>query len=832
MMIDTTSNPNQPLIRFEKSAFLIAGLALLLRWIHLAFIWSSDLVRIPIIDSAFYHHWASQIAAGEFVGNGVFFMSPLYPYFLGLIYSVFGTNAGMALIIQSIIGAATVYLVYLWVEELLDRRYAIVSSALAAIYAPLIFYDGALLTSSIIMFLSAIILYLTSKALREPTTLGLMTIGGLFGLSALARPLALIPLALFGLLFFIKERNSSARRWLVLASGAGVVLFTVGLRNLIVGGEFTLTTSSAGMNFYIGNNPEATGLYWEAPFLTSAEPQFEDEDYRQVASEAVERELTTREAGSYWFRKSLDWAINHPIDYLKLLSIKTFYFWNRAEFANNTSIYLGRELSPILRFNPLGFWLLAPVGLGGLILFWRRKGLGVSALPIIWAVSYFIGCAIFFVSSEYRLPIALPLFLGAGFFIIEFIELLRQKKVENALKVSVLPLLILPFVNYRTEFIIRGENARMDWFNIANTLYKNDDPAGAAIRFERSLAVDPYFAEAMLKLAEAYYRSGKTEEAIAIGKRAGLPNPESILNLVQGSALHEAYARLNEGNLVGAMREFAAAGYDPSAASAETTKVSLLNAARKAFESGDVNKSLEHFHAILASDSTREPSIYYNIAFLNYQLGRLDSAVVFAETALEIDSLNGPAASLLQRIYRSMGKDAEAEKLLQRFSPDNKDRETMLTAIREVMDSLEVMGQWEKALDAYQPYGRIFFDVAPEDKWRLGRLQYRVGNYDIAIRLLGEAETALAMEPGIPLYQGWTFLGLGRLTEAETAFQRCLSIDPDRADARVSLARIYFQRGQIEKSWNELDKLSVMKFLDQNLETEYHTLLDSVKAKM
>ena len=51
-------------------------------------------------------------------------------------------------------------------------------------------------------------------------------------------------------------------RWLsLILVGVLLVLFPVGLRNLLVGGEFKLTTSQFGPNFYIGNNPLADGSY-------------------------------------------------------------------------------------------------------------------------------------------------------------------------------------------------------------------------------------------------------------------------------------------------------------------------------------------------------------------------------------------------------------------------------------------------------------------------------------------------------------------------------------------------------------------------------------------
>jgi tetratricopeptide (TPR) repeat protein len=829
-------NQSHPLsLRFSDPAqtpYFIGALALLARLLHLIFIWNTDLLRIPTIDAAYYHEWAGQIASGQLIGDSIFFMSPLYPYLLGLVYAVFGPSIGIVFILQSLLGAFTVTLLYRWIEARLGRTVAIVSGILAALYSPFIFFDGTLLTSTLILFLSTVILTLLDRAVRNPSPANPLMLGIVLGLSALARPLALILVPVVWWVFYLHDRPASARRFGVTLLGTLAVLFVVAVRNMFVGGEFTLTTSSAGMNFYVGNNPDATGLYWEAPFLSSAEPQYEDEDYRRVASESVQRDLTTREAGGYWGRRATDWILNNPVDYLTLLGRKALYFWNRTEFANNVSIYLASELSPIIGWNPIGFWLVAPFGLAGLILLTIKRGIKETALPVGFTAAYFAGGLIFFVSSEYRLPILLPLLLGAGYLLVEIYTQFKARQAESALKLVAVALVFMPFVNYRNTFVSDGANARMDWFNIGNTLIKQDRPAEAISRFERSIQIDPYFAEGMHRLAEAYYRTGRRDEAVAIGKRAGLDKPETILNLVQGEALKEAYALLGEGRLTEAMREFNIAGYDSGLAAAETTRISHLNAARSSYEAGDLDTALESFLAVANSDSIPDPAIFHNLAFLSWKLGRLDSAITFAERAIKIDSLNAPAGYLLARLYATAGRQGEAERISQRLNPDSQGRNQMLIDLRITMDSLESKGRYEDALDAYIPYGRLTFEVAPEDKWRLGRLQYRVGNFDLSLRLLGEAEAGMVNDPDIPLYQGLALIALGRFSEAESSLQRCIASNPDRMEARLALARLYLIRGATQKAFRELDAVGHLEILSDNLRSEYVGLLDSVKAKL
>jgi len=658
----------------------------------------------------------------------------------------------------------------------------------------------------------------------------LWKLGIVIGLSTLARPLVLIFLPFLFFAFFMRQRQNWIKRSALVTVAVIVLLIPVGIRNLIVGEEFTLTTSSAGMNFYLGNNSDATGLYWEAPFLSSVEPWYEDEDYRRTASKAAGRNLTTREAGRYWMRQSFDWMINHPGQYISLLGRKAFYFWSRAEFANNVSIYMGKEASPLLRFNPFGFWLIGPIGLAGLILLWKRYKWRKVQLLWLWLLAYFVGALLFFVASEYRLPMLLVLHVGAGFFIVELIERIRSGKIEAIMRVAVLGLLFMPIVNFGTDFIRSGENARMDYFNYGNTLLKQERYDEAIERFEKAIEIDPYFAEGLLKLADANYRAGKIEEAVEIGKRVKLDNPESILNIIRGDAMREAYALLEEGKYGKAMDEFTAAGLDPAEAIAETTRVSRMKRAQIAYREGRLAETLKLFKQIHADDKTTDPSILYNIGFLHWQTGNIDSAEVYTTEALTIDSMNVPSAYLLARIYNATKRRAEARELIERVTPDNENNQRILEEVRVEMDSLSALGKWEEALEAYARYGKLGFDIELEDKYRIGKAQIEVGNYELALRLLTEAESEFQFDAELFYRQGRALQRLDRSSEAVETFQKAISIDPQFVPPRIALARQYIALGKSKNAWKELDAVGHMEILDKKVAREYEALLDSVKG--
>lgn len=809
------------------------GVGVALRWVHLAIISPTDLVRVPIIDARFYHLWAQTIARGDIIGDGIFFMSPLYPYLMGLIYALLGSEPIKMMAVQSLLSALTIGGLYHFVRHLLSsQRAGLIAAWGLALYAPAIFYDGTLLTASLSLLISTFLLLTAHRALQTPANGVMARFGLMLGLAALVRPLVLLFPFLWLIEFWRRHKPLPFRSLGWLGIGLCVVLLPVGIRNWIVGGQFSLTAASGGVNFYIGNNPNATGLYWEAPFLTSWEPPYEEEDYRQEASQAVGRQLTTAQASHYWLRQSLDWAINHPGEFLKLWLIKSFYFFNRAEFANNVSLYLGKELSPLLRYNVWGWWLLAPLGMGGLVLLIKREGRERGLLPLLWVLTYFLGNVIFFVSSEYRFPAILGFLTGLGYLGDQILVRIRTGQLAAALRYAVVGLVLLPFVNWRTSFIARGENSRMDWFNIGNTLLKEGQYEQAAERFLRSLEVDPYFSEGLLRLAEAYYRAGQVEKAVEVGKQVGLPQPEEIIHLLQMEALKQAYRSLNTGDMRRAVEEFHFAGWKPAEVEAETLRVRWMEEARQFFQSGELDSALQRFHALARLDSFKEPAFLYNIGFLHWQMGHLDSGEYWARQALARDSLSVPAAYLLARILHATDRQEEAERIINKVNPDTETRKQILADVRQEMDSLLARKQFYEALKAYSRYGKLGFDIEAEDKVRLGQAQIEVGNWETGLRLLSEAEAAFLRDPVIPLYQGKAYLMLGRRDEAIEAFRRCITLQSDNVEARIYLARLYLAKGKVQEAWREMDAISHLEITDSLLSRQYQALYDTIKIKL
>ncbi len=197
---------------------------------------------------------------------------------------------------------------------------------------------------------------------------------------------------------------------------AGVVLAIAPatLRNLAVSGEPVLISSHGGLNLYVGNGPTADGTYSPIPGIT---PSIDGQarDAKKVAEAAEGRPLSTREVSAHFTRLAVSWAREHPGAALRLFLKKLGLLANRIEVPLNLSYaWYAASLSP-LSFLVVGPWLLVPLGVLGLV--WRlfeapRRAFAVWAA---FAPAYAVSVALFFVSSRYRLPLLLPLAVGAGF---------------------------------------------------------------------------------------------------------------------------------------------------------------------------------------------------------------------------------------------------------------------------------------------------------------------------------------------------------------------------------------------------------------------------------
>ena len=134
--------------------------------------------------------------------------------------------------------------------------------------------------------------------------------------------------------------SSPARAWFSLPAT---------LHNRIAGGEWILTTSNAGQNFYIGNNPlNSSGEYQWLPFV-DPNPKYEERDFAREAERRSGRKLGAAQTSRFWFSAALSWIRKEPAAWLRLSWRKLAAYWGAYEIPDNLDFYLYREGAPVLR---------------------------------------------------------------------------------------------------------------------------------------------------------------------------------------------------------------------------------------------------------------------------------------------------------------------------------------------------------------------------------------------------------------------------------------------------------------------------------------------------
>ena len=473
----------------------IFAVALAIRLAYLAQVWDLPFFEFPLIDARSYDEWGRQIAAGHWLGDRTFYQAPAYPYFLGIVYSLFGHDLLVLHVVQMVMGATSCVLVYGATHRLFGRPPALAAGLLLAGYAPAIFFDGLIQKTSLGLLLSASLLVVLAGLAQHPRRRSAVASGLLVGLLALTRENALIFALVIPVWLAAVPRQLSPPRRAVLCGafglGVALVLLPVGVRNLAVGGDFTATTSQMGPNFYIGNNPDASGLY--APLLPGRHtPDFEGSDARKLAERDMQRELTPGEVSAYWMGRSLAWIRDAPAAWLSLLARKALLTVNDFEVPDTEDLYVNAQFSGLLGalLAFLRFGVLFPIAAAGIVIVWREHdlpGRRASGLFLLLAAVFAAAVAVFYVWARYRFPLVPLLVPFAGLAVARGVRFVRGRDFE-ALAAPTVALVAAALVS-NFEMLERERFQHIAWTNLGNIMIRHQRFDEAEEYLQRAAAI-------------------------------------------------------------------------------------------------------------------------------------------------------------------------------------------------------------------------------------------------------------------------------------------------------------------------------------------------------
>ena len=480
-----------------RLGWLVFALALALRVAYIFEADASPLFEHPAVDAKTYTHHAQRLAAGNWlgIGEGPFWQPPLYPYFLGAVKVLFPESFFYAVrFVQALLGALVCAMSWWIGRALFNPAVGLLAGIGAALCGPLIFFDGELLPASLAAFVDLLALVVLLRVWRRPSRWGFLGAGAAFGVGALAVPTVLtfavaVPIALL---------CRAPRRQGLIWAGAfalGVILAVtpVAWRNWAIGGDGVGISYNAGINLYIGNNPD----YAET---VAIRPGWEWDDLvTQPARAGIERPSAK---SAYFAERAWDYIKGDPAEWLGLMGHKLGAFWHGDERGRNQPIYFWRTYSNVLSASlwkagiAFPFGLVAPLALWGMLLSLRRIG---PTWPLLYVLSYCLGVVAFFVAARYRVPVLPVLLVFAAYGLWALWDWVRAGRWRSlGLGLAVCLAFAFAANSHLAPMDMEGDAAIH--YNLGNAYAEAGDKERALAAFERAVAEDPEYWQAWLNL--------------------------------------------------------------------------------------------------------------------------------------------------------------------------------------------------------------------------------------------------------------------------------------------------------------------------------------------
>lgn len=504
--------PSQSLAR----PLAVFAVALLLRLLHLAALRSSVLFDVLVGDAAHFDAWARRLVESGWSEPKPFYVAPLYPWFLGLCYELFGPGVVTARLAQAVLGATGCALVSGATRRFFSPRVGLVTGLLLACYGPGIWLDGLVQKSSLAFCLLGALLACLARVRSGGGRVAALGAGLALGGLALTRENAAVLLPLVALWLLLEERARPLRERAVHA-GLAVLAFTAALAPFALHdralGAGLRTSTNVGVNFYIGNGPAADGLY--VPLRAGrGDPAHERADARRLAEEQAGRPLSAGEVSAFWLARGIEHVRADPGAWARLLWRKLRLVWHGTEIMDAESLESHRDASRVLDWSMhvLSFGVLvalAAVGLWATRSRWRELWLFHAALLLMAGT-----IVLFFVTARFRFVLVPLLAPFAASALVDFARQWRARELGGMARSVAIAALAILATNGRIAGLAESGNPRAATAaSLTRALLAEGRVDEALEQARYAVARDPELATARFNLGIALARAGQLDEA-------------------------------------------------------------------------------------------------------------------------------------------------------------------------------------------------------------------------------------------------------------------------------------------------------------------------------
>tara|TARA_B100000902_G_C27297677_1_gene910961 strand:- start:1243 stop:2499 length:1257 start_codon:yes stop_codon:yes gene_type:complete len=360
----------------------LLGLFIVSFFLRIGYFWLD--IPVPEQDTLDYQELAKNLLNGQgFVSRENWFgfpmyswRPPVYPFFLASVYLMFGFDNTAVIIVQCLIGAFSVILLWSMIFRI-NARAAWLAAIFMAIYEPLVSACSEVMSETLFTFLILLALWAFGVKTKRSQFLAL---GGIaVGLCALTRPVGLLLLPSFAITIFWQHGRSG---WSIVAWVTLVVLLVIcpwTLRNYQVHEAFVPISTHGGFIVAQSNN---------------SDPAWRKKNGWGIEKEIFENMPTEIERDRHWWAMGLSFIRENPFAYMQLnleRMLRFFYFFRPS-------------------YNVF-FAFIFPFFILGILNYGGHADFKMHTTFI--AISVLVFCMLLYGSTRFRLPIE-PLFIGFG----------------------------------------------------------------------------------------------------------------------------------------------------------------------------------------------------------------------------------------------------------------------------------------------------------------------------------------------------------------------------------------------------------------------------------
>lgn len=542
-------------IQESKTIIWITFAGFIIRLIYIIETQQSPFIQNLFSDSQIYFDLArTMVQSSSWFGKEAHFMSPGYTYFLAIIMKFFGDSILVIRILQTLISSVNIFLIYLLTKNLFEIKTANIAAAITALYSIFIFYSGAIFGETLqTFFVTAFLYLLTCEDVKKNKWI---LTGLMLGLAALFRGniLLLCPVLLIWIYFYYKKsetlRNHLKKAVFYFTIGTAIPVLIITLNNHLANKDFVLLSSNGGINFYLGNNENALGVYTSPKDFDF----FKDLAGINYAQKITRIDLTPSEASSYWFKQGLNFITSHPIDAALLTAKKLFLFFDDSENPQTSQIninFFRDNYSSILKIPLPNFIFVFLLAVTGMIYSIKKLKTKNVYLMLLVLVAYTLSVIIFFVVGRFRIAITPLLISFAAFGLINLIEAFKFKRFKefilpaiSSVSLMLIVMVLLPSYNYsyadaysnlgNVYFEQKNINEALRNYNISlklketpiayvligNALQVKKDYMGSQSAYENALRLNPNYALAYFNLGSIKAQQSQLDDALKYFSKA------------------------------------------------------------------------------------------------------------------------------------------------------------------------------------------------------------------------------------------------------------------------------------------------------------------------